>query len=200
MKPSKYLFFSCCLLIVGCASNPMKFAANQTLAEISGGKSRIVFMRSSFVGKAISASLYDITKGEPKFIGIMANGTKIAYETDPGQHIFMVVSEAADFLKANTEAGKTYYGVVTPRMGIWRARFSLRPIRGDGTTDYHTSTDDFREWLADTKLVANSEESHRWFQNNLPSIKTKQAEYWPKWQQKSGPEKAALTLHANDGT
>ncbi len=40
----------------------------------------------------------------------------------------MVVSEAADFAKADVEAGKTYYVLVTPRMGWWKARFSLRPL------------------------------------------------------------------------
>jgi len=129
----------------------------------------------------------------------MENDTKIAYVTDPGTHIFMVVSEAADFLKANLEPRKTYYGIVTPRFGVWRARFSLRPIRRDGTTDYNTTTEDFAEWMEDTKLVVNTEESLQWFQSNLPGIKGKQAEYWPKWQQKTDAEKAAVTLNATDG-
>ncbi|MEX0830206.1 MAG: hypothetical protein WD032_08170 [Nitrospirales bacterium] len=177
----------------------MKYVADQTLPEISGGKSQVVFFRSSSLGAAISASLYDITQGEPEFIGIMENDTKIAYATSPGKHIFMVVSEAADFLKADLESGKMYYAIVTPRFGVWKARFSLRPIRRDGTTDYNTTTEDFEEWMEDTELVVNTEESHQWFQSNLSDIKAKQAEYWLKWQQKSDAEKAEVTLRTSDG-
>ena len=67
--------------------------------------------------QAIQASVYDVTSGAPEFIGIVSNDTKISYMTSPGEHMFMVVGESADFLKASVVEGKTYYTVVSPRMG-----------------------------------------------------------------------------------
>ena len=76
---------------------------------------------------AIQSTVFDVTDDAPRMVGIVSAKTKIAYEVAPGEHHFMVVSEAADFMRADLAAGKTYYALVTPRMGVWRARFSLLP-------------------------------------------------------------------------
>ncbi|WP_240945853.1 hypothetical protein [Pseudomaricurvus alkylphenolicus] len=156
-------------------------------------------MRSSFVGSAINASLYDVTDGDPEFIGIIANDTKIAYETQPGERVFMVVSEAADFLNAQLDGGKVYYSMVTPRMGAWKARFSLWPIRNDGTSKFNTQDKSFDKWIRATKLVENSPKASQWFNSNVDSVKAKQAKYWPVWQQKSEADLAKRTLNPEDG-
>ena len=156
-------------------------------------------MRSSFLGGAINSSLYDITNGEPEFIGIVANGTKIAYDTKPGKHLFMVVSEAADFLEADVKPGKSYYSIVTPRMGFWKARFSLWPVRNDGTTKYNTGTNEFKNMLLKTKLVENSEKSLAWFKKHKTDIKKKYDEYYPVWQKKSAEDLAKRTINPDDG-
>lgn len=187
------------LALVGCASTPMKEASTQTIQKVRAEESQVVFMRSSFVGSAISASLYDVSKGNPEFIGIIDNGTKIAYTTAPGKRVFMVVSEAADFLEADLAAGKTYYSLVTPRMGMWKARFSLWPIRNDGTSEYNTASDSFNGWLTGTKLVENSPETLAWNTANIDSVKSKYAEYWPVWKEKSAEDLAARTLKPTDG-
>ena len=151
------------------------------------------------MGSAINASLYDVTGGELKFVGIIANGTKIAYDTKPGKHTFMVVSEAADFMEADIRPGKTYYSIVTPRMGAWKARFSLWPIKNDASSKYNLESSDFDSWLSGTKLVENSEKSQQWFEGNKNSVQSKQQEYWPVWQQKSDSDKAKRTLAPEDG-
>lgn len=200
MNIVKIVLVSAGLALTGCASVPMKAVDPQSVQTVAREEARVVFMRSSFVGSAISASVYDVTKGEPKFIGIIENGTKIAYDTAPGSHVFMVVSESADFLKAELSPGSTYYAMVTPRMGVWKARFSMRPVRADGTTDFNTQSSDFSSWVSGTRYVEASPESVRWFENNLNSIKAKQAEYWPEWNEKSSDEKEQVTLKASDGT
>ncbi|NIB38300.1 hypothetical protein HBA55_01815 [Pseudomaricurvus alkylphenolicus] len=199
MTTLRILFISCCMLFVGCASNPMQTATNQTLERVSEDKTQVVFMRSSFVGSAINASLYDVTDGDPEFIGIIANDTKIAYETQPGERVFMVVSEAADFLNAQLDGGKVYYSMVTPRMGAWKARFSLWPIRNDGTSKFNTQDKSFDKWIRATKLVENSPKASQWFNSNVDSVKAKQAKYWPVWQQKSEADLAKRTLNPEDG-
>lgn len=187
------------LLFVGCASNPMIVSSNQTISSVAADKSQVVFMRSSFLGGAINGSLYDVTNVEPIFIGIIANGTKVSYDTTPGKHVFMVVSEAADFLEADIQAGKSYFSIVTPRMGFWKARFSLWPVRSDGTTEYNTETEEFKNMLLKTDLVENSDKSIAWFNKHKDDIKSKYREYMTVWKKKSAEDLAKRTLNPNDG-
>ncbi len=187
------------LIMVGCASNPMSISSTQTLNKPSSEETQVVFMRSSFVGSAINSSLYDVTSGEPVFIGIMANDTKISYTTTPGKHTFMVVSEAADFLEADLSAGKTYHSLVTPRMGFWKARFSLWPIKNDPNAEHNLQSNEFKGLIKDTKLVENSDKSNAWFQKNLKSVKQKFQEYWAVWTKKSNDDIEKRSLAPEDG-
>lgn len=199
MKNINALFVLMTVFFGGCASNPMQVSNDQELDRVGKDRSRVVFMRSSFVGSAINASVFDVTAGDPKFIGIIANGTKVAYEIKPGEHTFMVVSEAADYLHADLLPGKTYYSLVTPRMGAWKARFSLWPIRNDSTSQHNTHSKEFDSWLKGTKLVENSDASRSWAAANANSVKAKHAEYWPVWQKKTPAALAERTLNSGDG-
>lgn len=73
--------------------------------------------------------------------------TKVAYHTEPGEHMFMVIAESADFMQATLEAGKTYYAQIVPRPGVWKARFSFRPIN-----DIAGETR-LQQWIAETTMV-----------------------------------------------
>ena len=199
MKYIRILSILSTLIFAGCASNPMQVSSSQSVQKAMPDESQIVFMRSTFVGSAINASLYDVTDEETNFLGIISNGTKVAYTTTPGKHTFMVVSEAADFMEADFLPGRTYYSIVTPRMGAWKARFSLWPIRNDGSSEYNTESAEFTKWLNSTKLVHNSEESEAWYTNNKDSVKSKQLDYWPVWQQKTPEDLAKRTLNPQDG-
>jgi len=187
------------LLLAGCASNPMAPVADQTIPAAAPDKAQVVFMRDAYTGKAIVSSLYDVTDGKTQFIGVMANGTKIAYPTTPGKHTFMVVSEAADFMEADLVAGKTYYALVTPRMGLWKARFSLWPISNDPEAAHSLKSKNFKGWVEDTDLVTNSPKSLAWYERVKASIEKKRAEYWPVWQEKSADAVAERTLKPSDG-
>ncbi len=188
-----------CAAITGCASNPMLVATNQTLSTPSSNEAQVVFMRSAFVGSAISASLFDVSTDETKFIGIINNATKVVHKTTPGKHVYMVVSEAADFLEANLIGGKTYYSIVTPRMGAWKARFSLWPIKSDPNADYSLGSNDFQNWLKSTKIVENSPASLQWFENNKTSVDAKRKQNWAVWEQKTPDDLARRTLSPEDG-
>ena len=105
------------MLASGCASNMMIDSAEQELVAPAADTAQIVFLRSSILGSAIQAVVYDATDGGAEFIGILSNGKKLAHTVQPGKHVFMVVSEAADFMEAELLGGKTYYAMITPRMG-----------------------------------------------------------------------------------
>lgn len=187
------------ILVSGCASNPMAVSPQQELQKPTSSEAQVIFMRSSFVGSAISASLYDVTSGNIEFIGVIANGTKLSHKTTSGKHVFMVVSEAADFMEANLDPGKNYFSIATPRMGAWKARFSLWPIKNDPNAEFHTKMPNFNNWVANTTLVENTEKSKSWYENNKNSVRSKYEEYWPVWQNKTAEDISKRTLSPQDG-
>jgi hypothetical protein len=197
----KYLYFclmALSLMICGCSTANMKVSENQNIQKITSGQAQIVFTRSKFMGSAISASLYDVTSGSPKFVGIIANDTKILYKTSSGKKRFMVVAENADFMEANVIGGKTYRAVVTPRWGAMKARFSLWPVKKAATAEFH-SGDPKTEALFNTKLVELTPEAIEWYNANKEDIQNKHNEYLIKWK-KFTPENLALrTLNPGDG-
>ncbi|WP_406667496.1 hypothetical protein [Gallaecimonas sp. GXIMD1310] len=195
----KLLIIASVLLFSGCASNPMAVSASQKIQPPENDKAQVVFMRSSFLGGAINASLYDVTDGTIKFIGIVSNGTKIDYNTTPGKHTFMVVSEAADFMESNLKQGKNYFSVITPRMGLWKARFSLWPFKDDPKAEHRVGTSEFKDLVKNTTLVKNTEKSLSWYEHNKKSVKEKYSEYWPVWEKKSADDISKRTLSVNDG-
>lgn len=169
-------------LLGGCAgsSSYMRDVAPEA-ANYSAQSDRalIVFMRPSGLGFAIQSSVFEIVDGNPVFLGIVSAKAKVAHYMEPGAKRFMVVSESADFMDATLDPGKVYYALVTPRFGVWKARFSLRPIR---TADLQT--EEFAGWYKDTRWVENLESGSNWANANLPSIREKMAGNLPKWEQK----------------
>lgn len=170
--------------------------ANEGVNEAT---TEVVFLRSSMVGKFIKSTIYEVTDGETKFIGIMANKKRITYQTTPGKHTFMVVSEAADFMEADLSVGKTYYSIVIPRMGAWKARFSLWPIRNDGTSKYHIDSKDFAKWMKKAKTHVPAEKDFSWYEKHQANVAEKQGKYWKVWLEKSAEDLAERTMNPGDG-
>jgi len=185
--------------MAGCASVPMDIAPEQTLVEVKPDESQVVFFRDSFVGSAIGSSIYDVKGDDAQFLGVLGNGNKIAVKTEPGIHLFMVVSEAADFMNADLNGGKTYYAIVTPRMGVWKARFSMWPVNTDPTSEFNTTDGKLEKWMADPTLVTTSDAARAWYQKNRGSIESKMREYLPVWNQKSAADMEKRALKPEDG-
>lgn len=176
------------VLVTGCASTHMaQVPDSETVSVPSADKALVIFMRPSVVGGAIQATLYD----DLTYIGTISAKTRVAYETDPGEHMFMVIGESADFMKADLLAGKTYYAAVIPRIGVWKARFSFRPQNGQ------ISEEELQSWLDDTKQVRITDEGLKWAKDNETSIRQKKADYLPKWEGK--PDRDKQILGANSG-
>ncbi|MEO1203316.1 MAG: hypothetical protein AAFX10_11445, partial [Pseudomonadota bacterium] len=105
-----------------------------------------------------------------------------------------------DFMEANVAGGKTYYAVVTPRMGAWRARFSMHPVRNGGPGEFQIDSQDFRDWMESTVFSENTPDSYAWAEANATSVISKQQDYWEVWQEKSASDLAKRTLNPEDGT
>ena len=172
------------------ALTPVSTAPTAAVAE-----SKITFIRATSYGGNVAASVFDVTEsGEPKFIGIVRPWNKLVYPVRPGLYTFMVVSEAADFMQATVVGGKSYYALVTPRMGAWKARFSFKPVRAD-----EIDGNQFASWDRKTRLVTNTPTTQAWARDNAASVADKRDRYWPEWSSKSQSEKDAQTLRAEDG-
>lgn len=187
------------LTMCGCSSTLMKRADIQIMTPPGTQTSRVIFLRESAFGGAIQASIFDASSEDLKFVGVSSTGTKVAYDTIPGIHRFMVVSEAADFMEATLDGGKTYYAMVTPRMGMWKARFSLWPIKSDANARHSLQSKAFVGWLELGKFVINTPEGDQWFRANASGIKQKYNAYLPDWKRKTPQALAERTLDAKDG-
>jgi hypothetical protein len=158
--------------------------------------SKVVFLRATNLGGSIAASVFDVTEaGAPKFIGIINRGNKLAYPVKPGVYTFMVVSEVADFMQATVVGGKTYYALVTPRIGVLVARFTFRPVRSG-----ELNGKQFAAWDRGTELVVNhTPKTLAWANDNAAEIADKRDRYFPEWRSMSDSDRAAQTLNAEDG-
>ena len=178
------LFFS------GCAGTVkhMESAPDEALVVApEEGKSMVVFMRPSTFAFGIQSSVFEINSDYPSLVGILAAKKKVSYQLEPGTHLFMVIGESADFMSADLEANKTYYALVTPRMGVWKARFSLRPIHAS-----ELESTEFNEWLDGCEWVIKNADSEQWANENMPSILSKHEEYYAKWMEKDSSDRPHL--------
>jgi len=188
------VLLSSVLLLAGCRSSKMVKGASAAMMSPTADSAVVVFLRPSSFGGGIQSSVFDATTSQNEFIGIVSSGAKVQYRAKPGEHMFMVVSEAADFLKATLDANKTYYVLVTPRMGMWRARFSLKPVRTEDPKGTR-----LEGWNRSCALYENSDKARLWAVENAPSIQHKREEYMKKWEKKTPKDKEESTVFATDG-
>lgn len=166
-------------------------------AEIAAtpNKATIVFMRPSSMAFAIQAPVIDITGAENVLVGIVSSKTKVAYKVDAGEHLFAVGGESADMMKATVEAGKIYYVVVGPRMGMWKARFVLDPIRKNEVKENAK----LAEWLKDCTLMEMADSAQEWLKENTKSLNKKREKCLKAWGKAGEKEKSDGTLAVEDG-
>lgn len=88
------------------------------------GKAHIVFFRpSKFVGAAIG---FKVRENEVE-LGKLKNGSYFVLAVDPGEHTYVVHSEAKDVTRIEAEAGETYFLVGTVTMGVMAGHPNLSP-------------------------------------------------------------------------
>ena len=188
-------------VLAGCQSGLMtKSGTHQEIVEPN--TATVVFLRPSSFGGAIQSSVYDVTGGSQAsthFGGIVSSKTQVTMHLQPGAHRLMVIAENADFLETTLVAGKTYYVLVMPRMGVWKARFSLIPIHHDASAKYNLASTDFANWKKACSPVEITPAAEAWYGENKASVDAKRADYMQKWNRMDPADKAQLTLHAQDG-
>ncbi|MCX5691056.1 MAG: hypothetical protein NTV94_14930 [Planctomycetota bacterium] len=182
------------LLSGGCKSSGMVKATEAQAISPTADSAIVIFLRPSVVGGGVQSVVYDTTHEKSELVGIVSSGSKVAFKTTRGEHSFMVVSESADFMRATLDANKTYYALVTPRMGAFRARFSLRPVTSEDIEKGRLAG-----WERSCVLYENAQGSRDWAVNNAASVEKRRAENYPRWLKKSAAKLEEVTLHASDG-
>jgi hypothetical protein len=178
------------MALSGCAGSVKHMrpvSPDQVVTRPDPGKSMVVFMRPSGIGFAIQSSVFEVRDETSSLMGIVAAKKKVACQMQPGEHLFMVIGESADFMSADLEAGKTYYALVTPRIGVWKARFSLKPVHAD-----ELQSEKFQEWLNGCEWVEKTPDSDQWAASNMSSIQSKRVKYYEKWMSKDASERPRL--------
>jgi len=171
------------LLLSACAGSSelmRDIAPEKANYNTQADKALVVFMRPSGLGFAVQSSVFEIVDDKPVFLGIVSAKTKVAHYTDSGEKRFMVIGESADFMGGTLDSGKVYYSLVTPRMGLWKARFSLRAIHKE---DLQSA--EFAGWYKDTRWVENLDTAKEWASENMADILEKMNDDWPEWQEKA---------------
>ena len=167
-------------------------AASATVTPMEG-KALIVFVRalsSDATSVDYRRSPVFRLKGselEPEAIGMLSAKTKLAYQVDPGKHLFMVVGENADFIAAEVLPNKTYYVLVLARVGNRAAIYSLKAVDKQAE-----DTKDFEELFASSKWIDNAPASLNWAATNMKTIRSTQSEYYRLWAQKPDSERRRL--------
>ena len=106
-------------VLSGCASSMMLKA--ETKLEPGPDYAVVNFIRPSSFGGAIKFGIWD----NDNFVGILTPKNYIQHKAAPGEHLFMARAENWAVIKATLTAGKTYYILGEPRMGVWKARVAL---------------------------------------------------------------------------
>jgi hypothetical protein len=185
-----------CFLASGCAS-VMCPAASEQVSAPGPDKAKVVFMRTSFVAGAIGCDLFEVIDGKLHYIGQLPTGNKVAYETTPGDKVFMAYGTAADFMLAKLQGGKTYYSIVRPNWGT--GGFAPTPIRNQSPDEPTFDGKEFKEWDAATKRLEATEDAAKWFTDNQARMQEIYTEYWRRFQNKTAQEKRYRTLMPEDG-
>ncbi len=190
--------FAC--LGTGCATPSLMRPSAGEPGPIPADHARIIFMRASNVGGAIASTTLDITANEPKMMGVLTPMHKVACDVTPGKHTFMLLGENADFMEADVLAGKTYYAIVTPRMGWWKARFSFHPFKQvAGESEFQIGSPELTEWLSACTYVEPTPKADEWIQAKASEIKAKKEDYWGKWERMLEKDKQWKRLDPQDG-
>lgn len=168
------------LLAASCSatrSRHLEYAAEPGLEldAPAADEAAVVFYRPAFMGHAVHAAVYE----DDEFVGFVMADSHHVHRTTPGTHRYAVVSESADFMDAELDGGRIYFAQVVPRMGWWRARFSLLPVGHESKAFARLDAD-----LAESYAVTQRESAADWAADNNESAMQKCQANLSQWLEK----------------
>jgi hypothetical protein len=112
------------LMVMGCAGKSGYMVTATPAAGPAPGKALVYFMRPSGMGFAVHFQIWD----SDHFVGLSQAKSYSVYECAPGTHLFIGIAENKVALKADLDAGKSYYVGTNVRVGWAKARMQLTPV------------------------------------------------------------------------
>lgn len=100
------------------------FGQAQTFQKPSPGKSLVHFVRFQGAMAVLPFKYFD---GET-YLGEISGNNHFSYECEPGEHLFWVVAENAEFVRGELKANSTYVIEVRPYMRAVSAGVNLYPV------------------------------------------------------------------------
>jgi len=165
----------------------VSFSMNsQQIGKPSEGKSLVYFVRSNSMGFLINFKYFD---GE-KYLGKFNHGKYLAYECEPGKHLFWAKSENVDFIEAELEVGKTYIIDSEPQMGAFKAGVKLIPFNNDPLSfknekKYNKKKNNLIECITSGELYKISEEDKKDQEADLKDLISRSMEKYNKLKSKN---------------
>jgi len=151
------------LVLQGCASSVNVMIPATATPEPDASSAVVTFMRPSSFAFAIKFGMWD---GE-ELVGVLSAKSKISITVAPGEHVFLGRAENWAVVKANLEAGKHYYVLVRPRMGLAKAGVIMDPVKADTTEAQLT------EWLDKSNPVQiDPAQEAAYVSARLPQVRT----------------------------
>ncbi|WP_294302035.1 hypothetical protein [uncultured Chryseobacterium sp.] len=114
------LFF---VVLFGISTVFAQKVTTQAIDKPSEGKS-LVYILKTGAGALINFRIYD----KDVFLGSLPSGKYLAYECEPGQHLFWAGAENRDYVEANLEPNSVYVINAEGQMGAFVAGVNLRPM------------------------------------------------------------------------
>ncbi len=174
------LVASACLL-AGCATSHMDTVPDAERAvNPPAGASLVYFIRPAVAVGAERSYLFD----SDQYVGTLEQDRHIAYVTKPGRHIFMVVSEAADFMTAELAADKVYYATLQGHLGIVKERVSFVPAGSE------PAIKDAQKLVRHTGEVRPNARGRGWAAERRARFETIGDKWFPRWE--AGGSREAL--------
>ena len=118
------VMLSVLLMVMGCAGRSGYMVTATPAAGPAPDKALVYFMRPSGMGFKVHFQIWD----SDHFAGLSQAQSYFVYECNPGTHLFIGIAENKVALKADLDAGKTYYVGTNVRVGWAKARMQLTPV------------------------------------------------------------------------
>jgi len=112
------------LVVMGCAGRSGYMVTATPAAGPAPDKALVYFMRPSGMGFAVHFQIWD----SDHFVGLSQAKSYSVYECAPGTHLFIGIAENKVALKADLDAGKSYYVGTNVRTGWAKARMQFTPV------------------------------------------------------------------------
>ncbi len=152
------------ILLSGCVSGQMMKPAEMISLARTDDVLVTVVRPQTFVGAAISSSIWD----SDKLVGAISGGQYVQYQTAPGKHVFLSRAENWSYLSAEFLPGKHYVIRADVFPGVWKARIALNTI-DKSDPDYKKTVD---SWLKKLKpMQLDTEKSDEYAAKRLNEVK-----------------------------